>query len=394
MDSFWPRGGWLNPAWKNENDTAFERQRAAAFERQREREREERARRGTELYAPRAVDECRAQAVRQQLAQMGFAGVDPDAALLRACDYDVARVVDRLVEEGAASACTLSAAPPRAPRRTRSPQEGAAHGRKGGDVVDLTQDSSDEAAAGRADEAAADHDAPDSPSRRPEKRSKTQVWLKPPLAFGASSRPARDADSASRPHGAAADGKVIPSAADIGLFHGMGAFRIAQCGVRGGGRGGGGRGGWGGGGGGGDRGGGGVAGGQRLAAAGCEMTFSTQHLANVLSAGFPTKTAMAELVQKVVTEHFGGVGGNSPSFDKLQRVNQRRDSCLSVRWGVPTLTGTEPCPTYTNKQIAEMIADCRGCWAGTMKGVEPYQVTDAEGLLYWLTVSDVPRVAR
>ena len=151
MDSFWPRGGRLNPAWKNENDTAFERQRAAAFERQREREREERARRGTELYAPRAVDECRAQAVRQQLAQMGFAGVDPDAALLRACDYDVARVVDRLVEEGAASACTLSAAPPRAPLRTRSPQRGAAHGSAGRDVVDLTWDSSDEVAADRAE---------------------------------------------------------------------------------------------------------------------------------------------------------------------------------------------------------------------------------------------------
>jgi hypothetical protein len=80
---------------------------------------------------------------------------------------------------------------------------------------------------------------------------------------------------------------------------------------------------------------------------------------------------------------------NSTPFRKLQRVNERRDSCLSVSRGyVPTLTGTEPCPTYTNKQIAEMIAECRGCWAGTMKtGVEPYQVTDAEGLLYWLTVS-------
>jgi hypothetical protein len=379
-------GGRLNPAWKKENDNA------AAFERQREREREARARRGTEQYAPRAVDECRAQAVRQQLAQMGFAGADADAALLRACDYDVARVVDRLVEGGAASACTPSASPPRAPRRTRSPQEGAAHGRKGGDFVDLTRDSSDEAAADRADEAAADHDAPDSPSRRPEKRSKTQVAG---VAFGASSRPARDADSASRPHGAAADGKVIPSVADIGFFHGMGFGPVEW----GGGWGGGGRGGWGGGGGGGDRGGGGVAGGQRLAAAGGEMTFSTQHLANVLSAGFPTKTAMAELVQKVVTElsssWIGGSLSNSTPFSKLQRVNERLDHCLSVSVGyVPTLTGTEPCPTYTNKQIAEMIAECRGCWAGTMKtGVEPYQVTDAEGLLYWLTVSDVPRAA-
>jgi hypothetical protein len=356
-------GGRLNPEWIKENN-------AAAFERQREREREERARRGTEQYAPRAVDECRAQAVRQQLAQMGFAGADADAALLRACDYDVARVVDRLVQGGAASACTPSAAPPRAPRRTRSPQEGAAHGREGGDFVDLTRDSSDEAAANRADEAAADHDVPDSPSRRPEKRSKTQVAG---VAFGASSRPARDADSASRPHGAAADGKVIPSVADIGLF-------------------------WGGGGGGGDRGGGGVPGGQRLAAEGGEMTFSTQHLANVLSAGFPTKTAMAELVQKVVTElsssWIGGSLSNSTPFSKLQRVNERLDRCLSVSVGyVPTLTGTEACPTYTNKQIAEMIAECRGCWAGTMKGVEPYQVTDAEGLLYWLTVSDVPRAA-
>jgi hypothetical protein len=128
------------------------------------------------------------------------------------------------------------------------------------------------------------------------------------------------------------------------------------------------------------------------------MTFSTQHLANVLSAGFPTKTAMAELVQKVVTElSSSGIGGslsNSTPFGKLQRVNERLDCCLSVSVGyVPTLTGTEACPTYTNKQIAEMIAECRGCWAGTMKGVEPYQVTDAEGLLYWLTVSDVPRAA-
>ena len=112
-------------------------------------------RRGKEQCA-RAVVERRAQAVRQQLAQMGFAGTDADAALLRACDYDVARVLDRLVEGGAASACSPSAAPPRAPRRTRSPQRGAAHGSAGRDVVDLTRDSSDEAAADRADEAAAD----------------------------------------------------------------------------------------------------------------------------------------------------------------------------------------------------------------------------------------------
>ena len=44
-------------------------------------------------------DERRAAAVRQQLAEMGFAGADADDGLLRACDYDVARVIDRLVSK-------------------------------------------------------------------------------------------------------------------------------------------------------------------------------------------------------------------------------------------------------------------------------------------------------
>jgi hypothetical protein len=172
-----------------ELDRRNDRNERQLLERQVEREREERAkegvggpagvlykeidnigRRGKEQCA-RAVDERRAQAVRQQLAQMGFAGTDADAALLRACDYDVARVLDRLVEGGAASACSPSAAALRAPRRTRSPQRGAAHGSAGRDVVDLTRDSSDEAAADRAEEAAVDSP---STAMRPEKRRKTE----------------------------------------------------------------------------------------------------------------------------------------------------------------------------------------------------------------------------
>ena len=54
--------------------------------------------------APRVTDERRAEAVRQQLAEMGFAGADADDGLLRACAYDVARVIDRLVEGGAGAA--------------------------------------------------------------------------------------------------------------------------------------------------------------------------------------------------------------------------------------------------------------------------------------------------
>jgi len=50
-------------------------------------------------YAANAVP----VAVRQQLAVMGFAGADVDDGLLRACDYDVARVIDRLVGGGAGS---------------------------------------------------------------------------------------------------------------------------------------------------------------------------------------------------------------------------------------------------------------------------------------------------
>jgi len=132
-----------------ELDRRNDRNERQLLERQVEREREERAkegvggpagvlykeidnigRRGKEQCA-RAVDERRAQAVRQQLAQMGFAGTDADAALLRACDYGVARVLDRLVEGGAASACSPSAAALRAPRRTRSPRGGQHTGAQG-----------------------------------------------------------------------------------------------------------------------------------------------------------------------------------------------------------------------------------------------------------------------
>jgi hypothetical protein len=114
-------GGRLNPAWKKENDNAA----AAAVESQRERQRGERARRGTEQRAPRAADKCRAQAVRQRLAEMGFAGADADAALLRACDYDLARVLDRLVEQGAAAAWSPPAPGPTPP----TPKAGAPEGR-------------------------------------------------------------------------------------------------------------------------------------------------------------------------------------------------------------------------------------------------------------------------
>ena len=43
-----------------------------------------------------AADERRAEAVRQKLADMGFAGTNVDDGLLRACDYDVSRVIDHL----------------------------------------------------------------------------------------------------------------------------------------------------------------------------------------------------------------------------------------------------------------------------------------------------------
>ena len=43
-----------------------------------------------------ATDERRAEAVRQKLADMGFAGTNVDDSLLRACDYDVSRVIDHL----------------------------------------------------------------------------------------------------------------------------------------------------------------------------------------------------------------------------------------------------------------------------------------------------------
>jgi hypothetical protein len=43
-----------------------------------------------------AADERRAEAVRQKLADMGFAGTNVDDSLLRACDYDVSRVIDHL----------------------------------------------------------------------------------------------------------------------------------------------------------------------------------------------------------------------------------------------------------------------------------------------------------
>jgi len=63
--------------------------------------------------AQRDADERRAAAVRQQLAEMGFAeGADADDGLLRACDYDVARVIDRLVGGGAGAAGGAPPAPP------------------------------------------------------------------------------------------------------------------------------------------------------------------------------------------------------------------------------------------------------------------------------------------
>ena len=51
--------------------------------------------------AARAQDEDRAAAVRQQLAQMGFAVADTDDDLLRACDYDLQHVIECLVKVGA-----------------------------------------------------------------------------------------------------------------------------------------------------------------------------------------------------------------------------------------------------------------------------------------------------
>ena len=51
--------------------------------------------------AARAQDEDRAAAVRQQLAQMGFAVADTDDDLLRACDYDLQHVIECLVKDGA-----------------------------------------------------------------------------------------------------------------------------------------------------------------------------------------------------------------------------------------------------------------------------------------------------
>ena len=56
-------------------------------------------------------DERRAAAVRQQLAEMGFAGADADDGLLRACAYDVARVIDRLVGGGATNAPAATSLP-------------------------------------------------------------------------------------------------------------------------------------------------------------------------------------------------------------------------------------------------------------------------------------------
>jgi len=108
------------------------------LERQLEREREERARRGTEQYAPRPADERSAQAVRQQLAEMGFAGADADAALLRACDYDIALVLDRLLEGGAAAAWS-----PPAPGPTQSTPTAGERGADAAELIMREQDISD-----------------------------------------------------------------------------------------------------------------------------------------------------------------------------------------------------------------------------------------------------------
>ena len=62
--------------------------------------------------AQRAADEGCAVAVRQQLAEIGFADAGADDGLLRACDYDVARVIDRLVGGGAGAAGGAPPAPP------------------------------------------------------------------------------------------------------------------------------------------------------------------------------------------------------------------------------------------------------------------------------------------
>ena len=62
--------------------------------------------------AQRAADGGCAVAVRQQLAEIGFADAGADDGLLRACDYDVARVIDRLVGGGAGAAGGAPPAPP------------------------------------------------------------------------------------------------------------------------------------------------------------------------------------------------------------------------------------------------------------------------------------------